>query len=79
MIPFISNNFTSSGKFSVLSMEKHTFILLHAFKKKTQKLPPHEKEIALKRMEVYLKMKTLLKVAQALNSMLEIKIQPRFQ
>jgi len=36
-------------------MEKHTFILLHAFKKKTQKLPPHEKEIALKRMEVYLK------------------------
>jgi len=36
-------------------MHKNSFVLLHAFKKKTQKLPAHEKEIALKRMEIYLK------------------------
>jgi len=35
-------------------LEKRTFVLLHAFRKKAKKLPVSEKEIALRRMADYL-------------------------
>ncbi len=36
-------------------LNKETFVLLHGFRKKSQKLPIHERETALRRMEDYLK------------------------
>ena len=36
-------------------LNKRTFVLLHGFKKTSKKLPVSEKEIALRRMEEYLK------------------------
>jgi len=36
-------------------LDKNVFVLLHGFKKKTMKLPVREKDIAVNRMEIYLK------------------------
>jgi phage-related protein len=36
-------------------LNKRTFVLLHGFRKTSKKLPVSEKEIALRRMEEYLK------------------------